>query len=347
MKTLYSTFLGGITLRFRPGRAFGLPLLLLLASCGQTPDYLKLAGTTMGTSYHVTLAAAKTQQTEIQAQIDQRLEQINQLMSTYLQDSELSRFNRARTTACYPLSVDTIRVIRSANEISRLSNGKFDVTLAPLIEIWGFDNKDTADAIPSDATITRLLARIGYQKLIMEQGCVRKAEPDLSVNLSAIAKGYAVDEIARLLKARNIEHYLVEIGGEVATRGLNSRAQTWQIAIESPTDARGIQRIIQPQGMGVATSGDYRNYFEKDGVRYSHTIDPTNGKPISHKLASVTVVHRETMVADALATAFMVMGPQAALRLATQNQIPVFLLLKNEQGFAEAHSPAFSRYLAK
>lgn len=319
--------------------------LLTLFACDTKPEYYKLTGLTMGTSYQVTLAARQSDLSEIKNQIDQRLATINQLMSTYIEDSELSRFNRAETTNCYPLSEETLQVIRGAQEVSTLSKGKFDITLAPLIEIWGFDKKDTHDRMPDETTIGRLLDEIGYQKLTLDSDCVAKAQPDLSINLSAIAKGYGVDEIARLLQSKKIEHYLVEIGGEVANKGRNARSDDWRIAIETATSERGIQRVIRPQGMGIATSGDYRNYFEKDGKRFSHTIDPTNGFPITHALASITVLHPQTMMADAFATAMMVMGPEQSLEFAQKNQLAILMLVKDSSGFKEVYSDAFEPYL--
>jgi len=180
----------------------------------------------------------------------------------------------------------------------------------------------------------------------VRKNCIAKQSVNLSVNLSAIAKGYGVDEIAKLVANKGIENYLVEIGGEIANKGFNAKGLDWKLAIESAsTEKRSIQRILSPKGLGVATSGSYRNYFEKNGKRFSHTIDPTTGYPITHQLASVTVLHRETMLADALATAMMVMGPEESLSYANKNQLPIFMLVKKEQGFIEVYSDAFKPFI--
>lgn len=321
-------------------------LVISISACQQKPDYVRLSGFTMGTTYHVTVKLKSQDQKQLQLKIDQRLDEINQLMSTYIDDSELSIFNQTMSTKCLPLSKETLFVIKNALAISHQTKGKFDVTLAPLIKLWGFDKKQTNDQVPSQQRINQLLQQIGYQKLIIKNNCIAKQSGDLSVNLSAIAKGYAVDEIAKILADNNINNYLVEIGGEVANQGLNPKGADWNIAIESPTSTKQtISRIISPKGMGIATSGDYRNYFEKDGQRYSHTIDPTNGYPITHNLASITVLHQQTILADALATAMMVMGEKQSLQFANNNNIAMFMLVKTEQGFKEVYSEAFSAYI--
>lgn len=322
-------------------------LIVLVSSCQeQQSEFVRLNGYTMGTTYQITLKKNSVNVEQLKDAIDNRLAQINRLMSTYIDDSELSIFNATATTDCQELSQDTLRVIKTALDISRMTEGKFDVTLAPLIETWGFDKKETFDEIPDQETINNLRDNIGYGKLTLEDNCVAKKLPELSINLSAIAKGYAVDEIAELIVTYDIKNYLVEVGGEIANKGVNARGKPWTIAIESAsTQRRSIQRAIMPKGLGLATSGDYRNYFEKEDKRFSHTIDPTTGYPITHRLASVTVMHQKTMIADALATAMMVMGPQQSLEFADKNQIPIFMLIKGEQGFNEVYSQAFAAYI--
>ncbi|TQV88984.1 FAD:protein FMN transferase [Aliikangiella coralliicola] len=321
-------------------------LLVAVTACQQDPQYARLKGYTMGTTYHVTIEKKSVDEQKLQQAIDNRLAQINQLMSTYIDDSELSLFNKSSSTNCQKLSEDTLYVIKNAIEISQQTKGKFDVTLAPLIEIWGFDKKDTGNQIPTQETIKQLLSQIGYEKISIGNNCVAKQTDKLSINLSAIAKGYAVDEIANTVKAHGVKNYLVEIGGEIASKGVNAKGISWQIAIESASSKdRSIQKIIAPKGLSVATSGDYRNYFEKNGQRYSHTIDPTTGFPITHKLASVTVLHKEAMMADAIATAMMVMGPDDSLKLANEYKLPVFMLVKNENGFEEVFSDGFKQYV--
>jgi len=300
----------------------------------------------MGTSYHITLRADSDTAGQLAEKIEQRLARLNQLMSTYLADSELSRFNQSRSTDCFPFSTETATVIRAAQSIYEQSGGAFDPTLAPLIEIWGFDKRDTQDQLPSAELIAQLREQTGMDKLKIGADCIAKTLPELSLNLSAIAKGYAVDEIGRLLSAQGISDFMVEIGGEVVTRGKNPRGKAWHIAVEKPvSDTQAVQRIIAISNRGMATSGDYRNYFEKDGKRYSHTIDPRSGYPINHKLASVTVIADTSMQADAWATAMMVLGEKEGLQLAEKQQLAVYMLVRSGDGFCEQASSAFMPYL--
>ncbi len=319
--------------------------LLLINACSEQPNYIHLQGYTMGTTYNIKandLGTAKA----LQIKVDERLAQINQLMSTYIADSELSKFNQNQSTNCLPLSKDTLEVIEAAVSISKSTQGKFDVTLAPLIEMWGFDKKDTNNAIPSNEQINAQLKQIGYAQINIKDGCVAKGTPDLSINLSAIAKGYGVDEVAEVVESFGHTHYLVEIGGEIVVKGVNDKGKPWSLAIESAsTKEHSIQRIISLNNMSIATSGDYRNYFEKDGKRYSHTIDPTTGYPITHNLASVTVLHPNNMQADAIATAMMVMGAEDSMAYAEKHNIPVFMLVKEGEQFVEHSSSAFKPYL--
>ena len=300
----------------------------------------------MGTSYQITLQTTREKSVEIKKIIDEGLDEINQLMSTYIDDSELSQFNKNQSKECIPLSQQTLHVIQTSVEISKQTQGRFDVTIDPLIAEWGFDRKDTGNLIPSNEKLAELLDNIGYHKLYLGEGCVKKDIASLSVNLSAIAKGYAVDQIAKILDENNIQNYLAEIGGEIASKGVNPKAKPWRLAIEAPVEEqRVIQQIFNPRGLAVATSGDYRNYFEKDNIRFSHTIDPSTGKPIIHKLASVTVLHPQTMYADGYATAFMVMGAKDTLDFANKNDLAVFMIVKTDQGFDTIYSHKFKHHL--
>jgi len=300
----------------------------------------------MGTSYQITLLSSKEKADKIHQQVEIQLKKINQLMSTYIDDSELSVFNRSTSLDCQSVSAETYLVVKNSLMVSRQTNGKFDVTISPLIAEWGFDKKQTGNTVPEEETIKKLLAGVGYHHIRLGENCIQKALSNLSINLSAIAKGYGVDQIADLLIKNDITDYLVEIGGETASKGVNPQSVSWRLAIESPVEQhRQIQQVFNPLGLGVATSGDYRNYFEKNGVRYSHTIDPSNGKPVTHKLASVTVLHPQTMLADAYATAFSVMGEVSSLNFANKNEIPAYLLVKTETGFKTIYSEAFAKHL--
>lgn len=323
---------------------------LLLTGCG--PEQVNLDGKTMGTSYSVryvtgddTPSAAK-----IQAEIDKRLELVNDQMSTYRPGSELSRFNASRAVdKPFPVSAATTEVVLEALRINRVTDGALDVTVGPLVNLWGFGPEGRPDKVPSAAELERRRAWTGIDKLSVQGNALVKSIPELYVDLSSIAKGYGVDVIAQYLQSQQVKNYMVDIGGEVRTRGHNGEKKPWRIAIERPTAGmeQKAQLVIQPGEMSIATSGDYRNYFEQDGVRYSHTIDPVTGKPIHHHLVSVTVLSPTCMAADGLSTGLNVLGPERGMALANLMGIPVFMIVKTAKGFEERYSEAFKPYLNK
>jgi len=315
----------------------------LLGSCDKPAEAIKISGPTMGTSYNITLypADGKTVDSEqLQKQIDKTLKRINQQMSTWVKDSEISLFNKSQSTRWYPISLEFAEVVKAAQSISTLSGGAFDITVGPLINIWGF-GKDFKNNNPDNSAIAAAKANIGYQKLEVRLSppALKKQIPQLQVNLSAIAKGYGVDAIADQLAAAGVNNYLVEIGGEIRANGTKPNKSLWRIAIEKPsTRERSIQQGILLDNTGVATSGDYRNYFEREGKRYSHTIDPKTGRPITHTLASVTVLHKSAMMADGLATAIMVLGESKAKKFIADNKLKTYLISRNKNGFSAWHN---------
>ncbi|CAI1961548.1 Thiamine biosynthesis lipoprotein ApbE precursor [Serratia quinivorans] len=323
---------------------------LLLTGCG--PEQVNLDGKTMGTSYSVryvtgddTPSAAK-----MQAEIDKRLELVNDQMSTYRPGSELSRFNASRAVdKPFPVSAATTEVVLEALRINRVTDGALDVTVGPLVNLWGFGPEGRPDKVPSAAELERRRAWTGIDKLSVQGNALVKSIPELYVDLSSIAKGYGVDVIAQYLQSQQVKNYMVDIGGEVRTRGHNGEKKPWRIAIERPTAGmeQKAQLVIQPGEMSIATSGDYRNYFEQGGVRYSHTIDPVTGKPIHHHLVSVTVLSPTCMAADGLSTGLNVLGPERGMALANLMGIPVFMIVKTTKGFEERYSEAFKPYLNK
>ncbi|MEA3363137.1 MAG: FAD:protein FMN transferase [Thermodesulfobacteriota bacterium] len=318
----------------------------------QTPGkLLDISGATMGTSYHIKLAPMKGQKIDLPAlkqEISSRLDGIDNRMSTYKKASEVSRFNRFSIGSWMPISAETMSVISAAQEISQLSSGAFDITIGKLVNLWGFGPTINLDAIPDANAIQTLLSKSGYHKLELRKtpSALRKRDSAISIDLSAIAKGYAVDAIAKLLMENQINNFLVEIGGEIVTHGQKQLQQPWIIGIESPiAEQRSIRKRLHLKDVAMATSGDYRNYFEEQGVRYSHTIDPATGYPIKHQLASVTVIDKTCMRADALATAIMVMGPNKGFEFAEQEQLAIFMLVKQGDQFIEKQSSAFKPYL--
>jgi thiamine biosynthesis lipoprotein len=332
-------------------KALMLSLLYVLCLTACTPpkqDDIHLSGPTMGTSYNIKYSGfeAKSGQ-QLQTEIDALLVQVNKWMSTYDPQSELSRFNQWQSTEAFPLSAETLLVMQEAKRLGAVSEGVLDVTVGPLVNLWGFGPSARPDKVPSSEAITAVKSRIGLDKLQLLPGAARKLHKDLYVDLSTIAKGYGVDKVADLLEANGINNYLVEIGGEMRVAGKKASGQDWRIAVEKPvTSERAVQEVISIGNNAIATSGDYRNYFEENGVRYSHLIDPQTGYPIQHNLVAVTVIHPSCMTADGLATALIVMGKDRALALARQNHWPVLLITRENDQFKEYTTPEFQPYLA-
>ncbi|WP_110649207.1 FAD:protein FMN transferase [Salinicola peritrichatus] len=328
---------------------WGLALLLiaLLAGCEREPQSYRLEGPIFGTGFHVTFYGDYDDDrlAEIEQSVKASLDKVDRLMSTYKPDSELSRFNRAPVGQPFELSPETAEVVREAIRIGDMSDGAFDVTIGSAVNLWGFGPDKHPDRIPSDARVAAALEQVDYRALHLDGNTLTKSKP-VYVDLSAIAKGYGVDQVARALDAQGVTSYLVEVGGEIRTRGDKPDGQPWRIAVEKPvSNERAVQRIIELDGSAVATSGDYRNYFEENGKRYSHTIDPRTGRPITHHLVSVTVLAADCMTADALATAVDVLGPEAGFEMAKRENLAVYLVVKTTDGFETRVSEAFQDYL--
>jgi thiamine biosynthesis lipoprotein len=324
-----------------------------LAACGRGNPADRLTefiGTTMGTTYSVKVTDLphRVDREALHAEIRRILAMVNARMSTYQAESELSRFNASASTEWFTMSTATLEVLDEALRVSRLGGGAFDVTIGPLVNLWGFGPPARSALPPADGHIRDALEKVGFRHMAIRKSppAVRKNRPGMYIDLSAIAKGYGLDKVAEHLEQRNIDHYLVEIGGELRGRGHNPRGEPWKVAIEKPVAGpRSIYRVVQLRDGALATSGDYRNYFEKDGRRYAHIIDPRTGQPIAHNLASVTLIGQSAMSADALATALMVLGPEAGLRLATRENLAAFFVVRNGERFVEISTPAFERHV--
>ncbi|GGW92079.1 FAD:protein FMN transferase [Alteromonas halophila] len=322
----------------------GLCVMFVAAGCSDKESpVVHLYGDTMGTTYNIKYVAQEDLTDEgLQKKVDKRLAEINKLMSTYDTTSELSRFNQYRYTDSFAVSDETLVVVEEAIRLGKLSQGVLDVTVGPLVNLWGFGPTKRPEKIPSDADIEEVRDYVGLDKLSVTDNGLQKSHPMVYVDLSTIAKGYGVDQIAEMLERYNIENYLIEIGGEMRVKGHRGNGDEWLIAIEKPvTTERAVQKVVSIGENAIATSGDYRNYYEDDGVRYSHLIDPRTGRPLRHNLVSVTVVHPSSMTADGLATAFNVMGWESAKSIAREQNLAVFLIRKTDDGFEEFASSEF------
>lgn len=325
-------------------------LLCGLMSCGtDTLPEASLSGATMGTEFNITIVDPDSIAV-MPSNIPQAFEDFNHIYSTYDANSELSKFNQHRSTDWFSTSTELCLSLEAALRIGEMTDGAFDVSVGRLVNLWGFGPGNTILEPPTNDEIVAALETIGYTKLHTrcDDQLVRKDHEDIYVDLSAYAKGLAVDKIAALLDEAGIENYLVELGGEIRARGLNGRRQAWKIAIEKPDDTvRVVEAAIRVADYAVATSGDYRNYFEHAGRRYSHTIDPRTGKPVTHQTASVTVVSDSAGTADAMATALLVMGYERGFRFAAENGIAAFFLVRDRDSLERYMTPAFLPYLTQ
>lgn len=325
--------------------------LALLAACSRTPEPLQLAGATMGTTYSATVSQLPdgVSRANVEAAIAAVLREADEHLSGWNDRSELVRFNAHAGTDWQPVSSVLFEAVEQAQAVSRATNGTFDVTVGPLVRAWGFGARANPDpSAPSPDHLTQLLGDVGYTKLELRASppAMRKATPGLEIDLDGIAPGWAVDRIAARFESLGIRDYLVELGGEVRARGMSPEGRRWRVAVEVPRAGdRQAYAVIELDGVGVSTSGDYRDYREVDGRRISHTIDPRAGAPVAHGLASVTVVRESVAEADAWATALMVLGPQEGMALARREQLAVLFIRRGErpETFVAEETPGFAR----
>ena len=321
---------------------------LLLGGCSEPPEAHEFIGATMGTRYSVILPQLPTGHTRAQLEqaFDALLVDVNDEMSTYIDDSMISTFNRSSSSDWYDVTPAFYEVTRAALTLSVLSDGRYDITVAPLVELWGFGVADSDDSVPDVAAIEQARQGMGFQRLELRASppALRKQIPELTIDLSSIAKGHGVDVLADYLESLGVDDYLVDIGGELRAGGQSQRGDDWRIALEKPVSGeRSVQRVVEVTGLGVATSGDYRNYFEKNGTRYSHIIDASTGRPVEHRLASVTVLADNAMIADGWATMLMVLGEEAGFLLAEREGIAAYFIFKADDEFETRETAAFSR----
>lgn len=313
---------------------------LLPAGCSSEKEHL-FSGRTMGTTYHIKLVAGRfIKLGAVQAKIDRRLEEINASMSIFRPDSEISRFNNWREPGPFAISADFLRVMLSAQEIYRLTDGAWDGSVYPLVNLWGFGRESDPTRTPTAATLAAAQEDVGFDGIeVGVTGYLKKLNPAVTVDLGSIAKGYGVDQVAVLLAGMGYRNFLVEIGGEVYAAGVRPDGTKWRVGINRPDPqaaAQEVYAVLELQGMAMATSGDYRNFYRLDGRTVSHIIDPRTGLQPANKVVSVSVVADNCTLADGLATGLMVMGPQKALALLdTLPGVEGLIIVRHDDGRLE------------
>ncbi|KEA51573.1 MULTISPECIES: FAD:protein FMN transferase ApbE [Mangrovibacter] len=329
---------------------------LLLSGCDESSridssQALVLEGKTMGTYWRVSLAGVDPERgTELRTRIQAQLDGDDQMLSTWKPDSALSKFNQSTSTAPWPVSEAMADIITGALRIGAKTDGAMDITVGPLVNLWGFGPDKQPVKWPTQAEIDAAKAKTGLQHLTVinraDKQWIQKDIPDLYVDLSTVGEGYAADHLARLMEQEGIGRYLVSVGGAVMTRGTNAEGKPWRVAIQKPTDQENaVQAVVDLNGHGISTSGSYRNYYELDGKRISHVIDPATGRPIQHKLVSATVISPTALEADGWDTGLMVLGTEKAQAVAEKEGLAVYLIYKEGNGFKTWMSPQFKTFL--
>lgn len=324
--------------------AASLLALAALGGCGQEPAYHRYRGEAMGTQLALTHVGCNG---DVEAAVVHELQQVDAQLSTWRSDSEVARFNASAAEEWFPVSARVAGLALEALALSRRSGGAFDLTVAPLVQLWGFGPQaPVGGPVPGAQAIAAAMQRVGWQQLEarLDPPALRKHVDGSSLDFSAIGKGHGVDRLAARLDGLGCRSYLIDIGGEVRTLGHGPQGGPWRIGVERP-DGGAVQRVVRLSGQSAATSGDYRNFRVLDGRRLSHTIDPRVGEPVSHALASVTVVAASAAEADGLATAIQVLGPDAGWRFARREGVAALLLVRSESGFERRYTESMSQFL--
>ena len=352
----------------------GVVLLVVFLVLSARPRLYSFQGQVMGTTYNVSYVARPFSHPlpEVSRVVHAALADVDQRMSTYKPDSELMRFNRAPVGQPFEISPDIVELVREARAISEMSGGAYDITVGPLVNLWGFGpgeqpqpgsgdpgrlvnapefvqwlDSQYPGQIPDQAAIDQARAHVGYQSLNdSPDGSTLTRNKELFVDLSSIAKGYGVDQAADALRELGIDDFMVEVGGEVMVQGLKPNGNPWRLAVIGPDmGENGLSALVEPVDKALATSGDYLNFFEVDGKRYSHTINPLTGWPEAKRIAEVAVIADTTARADALATMFMVLGDEEGLELANRLGIAARFAYYTDDGYATVTSEAFKPYI--
>ena len=321
--------------------------VLVLPACGPAPE-TQLAGYVQGTTYHIKLVLEGLSVTpeQLTAEVERIFREVDEKLSNWREDSEISRINRQKTDQWLSVSPEIVQLIAIARDIGAKTQGCYDLTVKPIFDLWGFSKHQ--NRVPDQAEIDRVLAHVGMHKLELDlaQHRLRKKDPEVQIDLSSIAQGYTVARLADRLESLGIRNYLAEVGGEMKVKGKKANGQPWRVAIEKPTPfAREVQRILdihEEQGTAVMTAGTYRNFFEEQGKTYSHILDPRTGRPVTHGLLSVTVLHADPTLADAWDTALLCVGEARGAELAEAEHLKVLFIYRDGEALKERLSSAFA-----
>jgi thiamine biosynthesis lipoprotein len=317
----------------------------MLAACGNGDTLETFGGPTMGSTYSIKYVrhAGLPAPDEVRVQVEQILADIDRQMSTYRSDSDIERFNALPANRCQAMPASILELVRVGEQLSVQSDGSYDLTVEPLLNLWGFGPQARGEKVPSADALAEVRKRVGHEHLRIDGDQLCK-DAAVEVDFNSVAAGYAVDMIAARLEAMGIHDYLAEATGELKASGKKADGSPWRIALEEPRDDRQVaERVIVVDGYGLSTSGDYRNYFEQDGQRFSHTFDARSGAPVSHNLASVTVIHPSALMADGLSTLLLILGPERGWDYAEKHDIGAFFVIRADTGFVTRSSHAFER----
>lgn len=316
-----------------------------LSGCGNDDSMESISGPTMGSTWsikylrHADLPAPA----EVRVEVEKILAEVDQQMSTYRSESDIERFNDLPANRCQKMPAPVLDLVRIGEQLAVQSEGAFDLTIEPLLNLWGFGPQAREEKVPTTAALAEVRQRVGHAHLRIEGDQLCK-DAAVEVDFNSIAAGYAVDRIAARLEAIGVQNYLAEVTGELKAAGRKLDGSTWRVALEEPRDDQQVaQRIIAVDGYGVSTSGDYRNYFQQGGRRYSHTFDARTGAPVSHTLASVTVIHPSALMADGLSTLLLILGPERGWDYAETHDIGAFFVIRADTGFVIRTNQAFER----
>ena len=323
-------------------------MILVLFGCQQSSPETELSGEAQGTTYHIKLVMTDvaTPIDEIKRLVTDTLAEIDAQMSNYREDSEISRINQQELDTWLPVSKEIVGLLAIAKTVYERSNGCYDLTVKPLFDLWGFSRHQ--NRVPSDQEIANVLPHIGMSLLEIDtvNQKIRKKDPKIKIDLSSIAQGYSVGVLAKRIEALGVHNYLVEIGGEMMVKGRKASGNDWHVGLETPNPlSRELGKVIditEQRGTAVMTAGTYRNFFEDKGQSYSHIINPKTGRPVTHHLLSVTVMHDDPAWADAWDTALLCVGEQEAMRITEAENLKVLLIYEQEKKLVEYPSKAFT-----